>query len=200
MRPPHATTRTDESGAISARCKPTGALAPRPAWPAAVPIGSCRRAIYVPGGGARRERSLVRDQRERSGDAGRDAEGRRQHPLPDGNIGQDSIYEVRGLGGAPIRGARGAHRPGLATERHEALVRAVWTARAQEASAQVAAPEVGDEPPPHVLGHLHAAVREHFEEGVRVLTDHAEVRGGAWIARTVDGRHAHPKGKARSTP
>ncbi len=143
MRPPHATTRTDESGAISARCKPIGALAPPPAWAATTPIESCRRAICVPGGGARRERSLLRDRRERSGDAGRDAEGRRRHPLPDGNIGQHGIYEVRGLGRAPLRGARRAHRPRLATERHEALIGAVWAAGAKEAPAQVAAAEVG---------------------------------------------------------
>ena len=88
-----------------------------------------------------------------------DRERQRLHPLPDRHIRQHGVDEVGGLGRAALRAAGRAHCPRLAAERHEALEGAVCASRPEETAAQVAAPEVGDEPAPDVSGELHAAVR-----------------------------------------
>jgi hypothetical protein len=131
---------------------------------------------------------------------GTQALGEGQHPLANGEVGQDGIGEVGGEIGHAPGVAGGADPAALAGEGDEALVATVLAAGAGEAVGEDAATEVGEEvlldPPGHAVAQR-VGLGGPGEEGLEVVLDDGVERGGGGPARSVGGRRRGRRGGPR---
>jgi hypothetical protein len=141
--------------------------------------------------GERRE-DVGAESRERA-----ELERKRQHPLAHGHRGNDPVDQVRRGVGHPASGAARAYAAVLARERHEQVVPAVLTARADEAVSENAAAEVGAKLVLHVARHGRlVAVAGVREKRLQVPVYDAVEHCLGWAARPVRGcKDGHDLGR-----
>jgi hypothetical protein len=126
-----------------------------------------------------------------------------QHPLPDGDVRDDAIDQMRGAFGHAAATAARTQRPALARERHELVVAAFTAATPREPARQAPAPE---EVPKRPLDKVRHTLAVAYPGGLRqeglevILHDPVEHAAGGTTRFVARGEPGHPPRVAAAMP